>query len=201
MRMDLSTVREWLLDWGSRCIAEKDYLSDLDNEIGDGDHGFNMAKAFEVYQTQVVNKALTSLADEFKTLAMTLMSKVGGTAGPIYGSAFLAMSKAGGSETELTHELFVTLVEAALVAIQNRGKAQVGEKTLVDVWAPVLDCLKNNTLTAEQIDAAEDATIPMEATKGRASYLGPRSVGHKDPGSHSSGLFFKAYLEHVNEVK
>lgn len=194
--MNQQQVRQWFTEWGNACIDQKQYLSDLDNAIGDGDHGFNMAKAFGVYFETLEKKELNSIQEEFKTLAMTLLSKVGGTAGPIYASAFLAMSKQLTDVTELNHELMIELVTVGLEAIQQRGKAEVGEKTLVDVWHPILNALKENELTAEKIDEMVEATGPLKATKGRASYLGDRSIGHIDPGSHSSGLCFKAYLNH-----
>lgn len=192
--MNQQQVRQWFTEWGNACIEQKQYLSDLDNAIGDGDHGFNMAKAFVAYFETLEKKEPKDLSEEFKTLAMTLLSKVGGTAGPIYASAFLSMSKELKDVEKLTDDIMIRLVENALAAIQQRGKAQVGEKTLVDVWHPVLVALKENNLTAERVDEFVAATGPLKATKGRASYLGERSIGHIDPGSHSSGLCFKAYL-------
>lgn len=195
--MNQSDVRQWFTEWGNACIEQKQYLSDLDNAIGDGDHGFNMAKAFVAYFETLEKKELTSIQDEFKTLAMTLLSKVGGTAGPIYASAFLTMSKKLGDVTEIDHDLLVSLLAEGLEAIQSRGKAEVGEKTLVDVWHPVIEALRNNELSNEKIDEFVEATGPLKATKGRASYLGERSIGHIDPGSHSSGLCFKAMINHA----
>lgn len=193
--MTVKEVRAWFLAWATVCIDEKQYISDLDNAIGDGDHGFNMAKAFNFYIEKTQQQEAVSLQDEFKSLAMILMSKVGGTAGPIYGSAFLTMSKNLVDVKVLDDELFVNLIEKGLESIQLRGKAQVGEKTLVDVWHPVVLALNDNTLTKERVDEFVNATIPLLATKGRASYLGERSIGHIDPGSYSSGLMFKTYLE------
>lgn len=193
--MDQKQVRQWFKQWGQACIDEKQYLSDLDNAIGDGDHGFNMAKAFNTYFETIEKKEINSLQDEFKTLAMTLLSKVGGTAGPIYASAFLTMSKQLADTQEIDHELMVSLFEQGLESIKQRGKAQVGEKTLVDLWHPAIEALKKDELTHEKVDELVEATAPLKATKGRASYLGERSIGHIDPGSHSSGLCFKAYLD------
>lgn len=193
--MNVEKVRDWFQAWGQMCIDNKQYLSDLDNEIGDGDHGFNMAKAFNTYFDQINAKEYKDIADEFKTLAMTLLSKVGGTAGPIYASAFLTMSKELNGVETLEEDKIIEVLEKALESIQQRGKAQVGEKTLVDLWHPVIEALKNNVLTAEKIDELVEATKDIKATKGRASYLGERSIGHIDPGSQSSGYLFKAYLE------
>lgn len=193
--MNQAQVRQWFVDWGNQCIDQKQYLSDLDNAIGDGDHGFNMAKAFQAYFDTLEKKQPANVQEEFKTLAMTLLSKVGGTAGPIYASAFLTMSKALTDVSEITNELMIDLLTQALEAIQQRGKAEVGEKTLVDVWYPIIQSLKENELTESRIDEIVEATGPMKATKGRASYLGDRSIGHLDPGSMSSGYCFKAYLK------
>ena len=192
--MTVKEVRAWFLAWATVCIDEKQYISDLDNAIGDGDHGFNMAKAFSFYIEKTQQQEPVSLQDEFKSLAMILMSKVGGTAGPIYGSAFLTMSKNLVDIEEMDDEVFAGIVEKGLESIQLRGKAQVGEKTLVDVWYPVVNALKEKILTTENIDEFVNATIPLLATKGRASYLAERSIGHIDPGSYSSGLLFKTYL-------
>ena len=192
--MTVKEVRAWFLAWATVCIDEKQYISDLDNAIGDGDHGFNMAKAFSFYIEKTQQQEPVSLQDEFKSLAMILMSKVGGTAGPIYGSAFLTMSKNLVDIEEMDDEVFAGIVEKGLESIQLRGKAQVGEKTLVDVWYPVVNALKEKSLTTENIDEFVNATIPLLATKGRASYLGERSIGHIDPGSYTSGLMFKTYL-------
>jgi len=192
--MTVKEVRAWFLAWATVCIDEKQYISDLDNAIGDGDHGFNMAKAFSFYIEKTQQQEPVSLQDEFKSLAMILMSKVGGTAGPIYGSAFLTMSKNLVDIEEMDDEVFAGIVEKGLESIQLRGKAQVGEKTLVDVWYPVVNALKEKSLTTENIDEFVNATIPLLATKGRASYLGERSIGHIDPGSYTSGLLFKTYL-------
>ena len=193
--MNQHQIRQWFIDWGQACIDNKQYLSDLDNAIGDGDHGFNMAKAFVAYFETLEKKEINTVADEFKTLAMTLLSKVGGTAGPIYASAFLAMSKALVDIDEVNDDLMVDLFTKGLEAIQSRGKAEVGEKTLVDVWAPAIDQLRNKELTQESVDELVLATKPLKATKGRASYLGERSIGHIDPGSMSSGYCFQAYLD------
>ncbi|WP_019793182.1 dihydroxyacetone kinase subunit DhaL, partial [Streptococcus sobrinus] len=129
-------------------------------------------------------------ADLFKLVSMQLLSKVGGASGPLYGSAFIGMTKAEQAGVDLPG-----LIEAGLEMIQKRGKATTNEKTMVDVWAGVLDALKENKLNAAIIDQLVQASKDMKATKGRASYVGERSIGHVDPGSSSSGLLFKALLE------
>jgi phosphoenolpyruvate---glycerone phosphotransferase subunit DhaL len=184
----------WLKAWADQVKTEKDYISDLDNAIGDGDHGFNMSKGLTAYLDARAVKPAETISDEFKMLGMTMLSKVGGASGPLFGSAFLSMSKDTAGKDELTLDDVITLLSNALEAIQKRGKATVGEKTMIDVWHPAIELLKNNELTMDAIDGLVNATIPMMATKGRAAYLGERSIGHIDPGSYSSGLMLKHLL-------
>lgn len=195
MHMDHKQVAAWFKDWADAVVAQQEYLSDLDNAIGDGDHGYNMAKGLSAYLEARSTKDITSISEEIKLLAMTLLGKVGGASGPIYSSAFLAMAKNALEMTDLDKSALINLLTLGVEAIQNRGKAQRGEKTLVDVWYPVIEDLKQDALTEARIDEHVNATIPMKATKGRASYLGERSIGHIDPGSYSSGLLFKALLK------
>lgn len=184
----------WLKTWADQVNSEKDFISDLDNAIGDGDHGFNMSKGLTAYLDARAVKPAETISDEFKMLGMTMLSKVGGASGPLFGSAFLSMSKDTAGIDELSVEDVVKLLSNALEAIQKRGKATVGEKTMIDVWHPAIELLKKNELTVEAIDGLVNATIPMMATKGRAAYLGERSIGHIDPGSYSSGLMLKHLL-------
>ena len=189
-----SQVRAWLEDWTKHVVEQKDYISDLDNAIGDGDHGFNMAKGLGAYLEVRSTKEVYTVAEELKLLAMTLLSKVGGASGPLYSSAFLAMAKDLGDETEVSIEKMAQLFELGLEAIMKRGKAQPKDKTMIDCWLPCIDHLKTNGLTPALVDEAVEATAPLKALKGRASYLGERSIGHIDPGSYSSGLMFKSLI-------
>lgn len=188
--MQVETAKKWMALFNEKIQANKDYLSELDTPIGDGDHGGNMARGMEAVMAELTSKEFDQAADVFKAVSMQLLSKVGGASGPLYGSAFMGITKAvqaGGS--------IVDAIRSGLEMIQKRGKAEVGEKTMVDVWTPVLADLEAGTLTAEKIQAYVAATADIKATKGRASYVGERSVGHIDPGSYSSGLLFQAYLE------
>lgn len=196
--MNQEKIVLWFKKWASIVNEEKVYISDLDNAIGDGDHGFNMSKGLTAWLEARENKVTESITDEFKLLGMTLLSKVGGAAGPLYGSAFMAMAKLTGDKTELSRDEIIELLEAGINSIKLRGKATLGEKTMVDLWIPAIERLKEGTLTPSVVDELVEATIPLKATKGRASYLGERSIGHIDPGSYSSGIMFKKLLEVLN---
>ena len=168
----------------------KGYLGEVDGLIGDGDHGNNMARGMAAVQEAFKSKNPTDVTSALKLVAMSLISKVGGAAGPLYGTAFLEMAKLSTSTNDLG-----LLTEAAVNGIKKRGGANAGDKTMVDVWLVVVPALKENSLTAKQIEEAVQSTKDMEAKKGRASYLGERSIGHLDPGSVSSGYLFQALLE------
>ncbi|MBC2025722.1 dihydroxyacetone kinase subunit DhaL [Listeria booriae] len=190
---------QWLQDFSERVIQNKQLLSDLDQAIGDGDHGINMARGLTELQKALVEKEPASVKDTFKTAGMTILSKVGGASGPLYGSAFLAMSKAIDTDT-LTENQLIEALEAGLAGIEHRGKSHAGEKTMIDVWEPVIHALRQDELTSDVIEAALQKTKDLKATKGRAAYLGDRSIGHLDPGAYSSALLFQALLaqEEVN---
>ncbi|MFS6443568.1 dihydroxyacetone kinase subunit DhaL [Streptococcus agalactiae] len=188
--MEVKTAIEWMHTFNQKIQSKKDYLSELDTPIGDGDHGGNMARGMTAVIENLDNNEFSSAADVFKTVSMQLLSKVGGASGPLYGSAFMGITKAEQSESTISEAL-----GAGLEMIQKRGKAELNEKTMVDVWHGVIEAIEKNELTEDRIDSLVDATKGMKATKGRASYVGERSVGHIDPGSFSSGLLFKALLE------
>ncbi|HEN9894710.1 dihydroxyacetone kinase subunit DhaL [Streptococcus agalactiae] len=188
--MEVKTAIEWMHTFNQKIQSNKDYLSELDTPIGDGDHGGNMARGMTAVIENLDNNEFSSAADVFKTVSMQLLSKVGGASGPLYGSAFMGITKAEQSESTISEAL-----SAGLEMIQKRGKAELNEKTMVDVWHGVIEAIEKNELTEDRIDSLVDATKEMKATKGRASYVGERSVGHIDPGSFSSGLLFKALLE------
>ncbi|MBC1650955.1 dihydroxyacetone kinase subunit L [Listeria booriae] len=190
---------QWLQDFSDCVIQNKQLLSDLDQAIGDGDHGINMARGLTELQKALVEKEPASVKDTFKTAGMTILSKVGGASGPLYGSAFLAISKAIDTDT-LTEIQLIEALEAGLAGIEHRGKSHAGEKTMIDVWEPVIHALRQDELTSDVIEASLQKTKDLKATKGRAAYLGDRSIGHLDPGAYSSALLFQALLaqEEVN---
>lgn len=186
--MDVIQVKNWLDLFTIKINEEKAYLSDLDSAIGDGDHGMNMARGTTEMMVALREKDPQTVVDVFKLAGMTLVSKVGGASGPLYGSAFIGMAKAAMSSDEL-----VTILKTGLEGIQKRGKAEVGEKTMVDMWAGAIEALENRQL-AESIVEISERSKDKIATKGRASYLGERSIGHLDPGTISSRYLFETML-------
>lgn len=192
----------WMDKMNKKIQKHKDYLTQLDQAIGDGDHGINMARGFSE-----VNKKLNqtthdyeSVSEVMKDVAVTVMSKVGGASGPLYGTAFLKMSLAFKESASVDYLTFSDGIEEALKGIKQRGKADVGEKTLIDVWSPVVTHLKEAThFQPNHIQSiakeAMEITKNTLATKGRASYLKERSLGHIDPGSASSYYLFEALAE------
>ncbi|HEM3580963.1 TPA: dihydroxyacetone kinase subunit L [Streptococcus suis] len=188
--MDAKQALLWMETFNKKIQENKDYLSELDSPIGDGDHGGNMARGMAAVMQELSEKDYETADQVFKVVAMQLLSKVGGASGPLYGSAFMGITKASQAGADLADTL-----QAGLEMIQKRGKAELGEKTMVDVWLPVIAALRENQLSVEVIHEAVQATKDILATKGRASYVGERSIGHIDPGSFSSGLLFEAMLE------
>ena len=189
-----------------RIIAEKDFLTELDNEIGDGDHGINLSRGFKS-----VLELLPTLTDKdigtiLKGVGTQLVSTVGGASGPLYGTAFMKAGNVCKGKTELTTAEFVAAFEAAVNGVKMRGKAVEGEKTMLDALCPALKSLKlgingGKSLVDALADGVESAAQGVEytktivATKGRASYLQERTLGHQDPGATSSLFILQATLE------
>ncbi|WP_333637169.1 dihydroxyacetone kinase subunit DhaL [Ligilactobacillus animalis] len=196
MELTVETLTTWMNDFEAKIAAKKAYLSDLDTPIGDGDHGNNMARGMRAVTEALAAKNPADLTTGLKLVAMSLISKVGGAAGPLYGTAFLEMAKKSNTTAELSE-----LLEAAVLGIKQRGGAELGDKTMVDVWEVVVPEYAAGQLTSEKIAQAVEATKELVAKRGRASYLGERSVGHLDPGAVSSGYLFEALLETEGELK
>ncbi len=205
-------ARAWLRDSTEVIAANRTELIRLDREIGDGDHGENMDRGF-----QAVAAKLADLGDDatpsdlLKAAASTLISTVGGAAGPLYGTAFLKAAGAVKDKAELEAQDLVSLLTAARDGIVLRGKAEVGDKTMVDAWSPAVDAAaaaaEAGRSPAEVLSAAADAaekgaadTDELVARKGRASYLGERAVGHRDPGAQSTALILRAAADAVKGV-
>ncbi len=179
------------------------YLTKLDSEIGDGDHGNNMRRGFTAALERLKETQPSSPADALKAVSMALIGKVGGAAGPLYGTAFLRASAALSGD-EVSPGDAASALEAALGGIKQRGKAEVGDKTILDALAPAVEAAKeavgseDATVAAVLRAAAEaaqegaESTVPLTARKGRASYLGARAEGHKDPGAASTQLLLDA---------
>jgi dihydroxyacetone kinase-like protein len=200
-------IERWLRRCAEVFPAHKDELTALDAAIGDGDHGANMARGFAAVPAKL--DALTSKEIDglFRTTAMTLISQVGGASGPLYGKFFLQAATPAKGKLELTLPELCACLDAGLAAIMQLGKAALGDKTMVDALTPALASLHPQdgdtpgiALTRAVATAREaaEATIPLVARKGRASYLGERSAGHKDPGAASSALLLGALAETVN---
>lgn len=201
---------EDMVRWINRVAAvlheNREYLTQLDSPIGDADHGINMDRGFRAVIEKLPTVAGMDIGSILKTVGTTLVSTVGGASGPLYGTAFLRAGMATSGKHELYEADVVNLLEVALEGIKARGKAQPGEKTMVDALTPALAAAKEaeaqrlglSELLCRASDAAEQgmkATIPMLATKGRASYLGERSIGHQDPGATSSWLILKTLAD------
>jgi dihydroxyacetone kinase-like protein len=210
MAVTRDDVIHWIRAYGSKIAENKAYLTDLDAAIGDADHGANMDRGFNDPAKGVVAK-IPTVADKdigtiLKTAGMTLVSTVGGAGGPLYGSLFMQMGAAVAGKTELTGQDLVAMFDGGLKGVVARGKANLGDKTMVDAITPAVEAMRaaadGNGGTAEVLRqgtaAAEKGmtdTIPLVAKKGRASYLGERSAGHQDPGATSSYLLFKTASE------
>jgi dihydroxyacetone kinase-like protein len=179
-------------------------LTKLDSEIGDGDHGTNMHRGFQAALERLDGAEPSSPADALKAVSMALIGKVGGAAGPLYGTAFLRASTALQDKDEVSAEDAAEALEAALEGIKQRGKAEVGDKTMVDALAPAAEAAKEAADSADggvaavfraAADAAKEgaeSTVPLSARRGRASYLGARAAGHEDPGARSTSLLLDA---------
>ena len=206
MAISGSDVRAWLGDFASAVAEHRAELVALDTAIGDGDHGTNMDRGMRAAVEKLEATEGDDIGALLKAAGMTLVSKVGGAAGPLYGTLFLQMGMATTGREELDLAGWTAALEAGVKGVQARGKAEREDKTMLDALLPALDALRaaeaegaavGDALT-RSADAAEEgmkATIPLEARKGRASYLGPRSVGHQDPGATSSHLLLRAAAE------
>lgn len=189
MELTQTQAQAWLASFATTILDHKAELNELDTAIGDGDHGTNMARGVTQIQT-VLQTSLPDLSTLLKQVAFAFISKVGGASGPLYGTAFLDMSNAAKQQSA---EL-ADLIQTGAAGIQRRGQAQVGDKTMLDVWQPVAQALAANQLTSQKIDTYLQATRDLVAKKGRASYLEERSRGHLDPGAQSSDYLFQTLL-------
>ncbi len=198
MTVDGNTTRVLIETVARRVIASAEELTELDRAIGDGDHGINMERGFAAVLAQLDHLAAQGLGDALKAVGTTLVLKVGGASGPLYGTLFMALGKA--LPQDATREQIADALAQALDAVKARGKSDIGQKTMLDVLAPVFAVVREGgqDLPARlraAAAAAASATVPMKAIRGRASFLGERSIGHMDPGARSSALMVEAVVE------
>ena len=199
MDVTVKEIQEWLMKFTKEINENKSYLSDLDTPIGDGDHGNNMGRGVSAFEDAFKKEEPTTISDTFKVLSMAMISKVGGASGPLYGSAFMNMMKATKDVDIInSQEQLGKIIEEGTNGIQARGKAEAEDKTMLDVWLPVTEALKNNQLTADVIENAKEHTKNLVEKKGRASYLGERAIGHIDPGAASSAILFQTLLDVIH---
>lgn len=199
--VDTAVLADWVSRFGTAVTEKRDWLTELDSAIGDADHGANMARGMSAVGEKLAGGAPGTIDELLKTVGMTLVSSVGGASGPLYGTFFLRMGMTAGAVSELDGPALATALRAGLDGIVARGKAEAGDKTMFDAMAPAVDAmdaaLAEGSTVADAVtaaaDAAEkgrDATLPLVARKGRASYLGERSAGHLDPGAASTAILF-----------
>jgi phosphoenolpyruvate---glycerone phosphotransferase subunit DhaL len=201
--VDVACVRSWLAEVAGSLEEERDFLTQLDAAIGDADHGVNMHRGFTAVMRRVDALEAATPGQLLKTAGRTFVSTVGGAAGPLYGTAFLQAGEGLGDGAAFGPRRLLEALRASLEGVQRIGAAGEGDKTMVDALAPALAAYELELRTGGSLEtavraareAAADgarATVPMQARKGRASYLGPRSVGHQDPGATSTALMFAA---------
>jgi phosphoenolpyruvate---glycerone phosphotransferase subunit DhaL len=206
--VDASCVRVWLGEVAASLEAERDFLTQLDAAIGDADHGVNMHRGFTAVMARVTAVEEATPGQLLRIAGRTFVSTVGGAAGPLYGTAFLQAGEVLGDHERFGPRLLGDALRASLEGVQRVGAASLGDKTMVDALSPALGAYElelrmGGSLETAASGAREAAaegmrgTIPLQARKGRASYLGPRSVGHQDPGATSTALMFAALEQAV----
>jgi dihydroxyacetone kinase-like protein len=199
--VDTAVLADWVARFGTAVAEKRDWLTELDSAIGDADHGANMARGMSAVGEKLAAGTPATVDELLKTVGMTLVSSVGGASGPLYGTFFLRMGMASGAVPELDGPALAAALRAGLDGIVARGKAEAGDKTMFDAMAPAVDALDAALAAGASVsdgvraaaDAAavgRDATLPLVARKGRASYLGERSAGHLDPGAASTAMLF-----------
>jgi dihydroxyacetone kinase-like protein len=203
-----AVLGEWVRGFAALVAENRDYLTELDAAIGDADHGSNLDRGMKAAVVALDDLGPTSAGPLFSKVGMTLVSTVGGASGPLFGTLFLRMGTALGDIDTVTTEQVAAALRAGLEGVEARGKAQPGDKTMYDALAPAVEAMERavaegvglaEALAQARAAAAEgrDATVPMLARKGRASYLGERSVGHQDPGATSVALLLEAATDAV----
>ncbi|MCL4869131.1 MAG: dihydroxyacetone kinase ADP-binding subunit DhaL [Anaerolineae bacterium] len=206
MAITKAEIVTWLEKITAVIQENKDYLTQLDSPIGDADHGINMSRGFTKVLEKLPSVADTDIGTILKTTGMTLMSSVGGASGPLYGTFFMRAGTAMAAKQELSGDDLYTLLQSGVDGVVQRGRPQLQDKTMYDALLPAVLALRAALDNGSSIHAAvetavaaaakgRDDTIPLQARKGRASYLGERSIGHQDPGATSSHLILQALLD------
>ncbi len=205
--VSLDHLEEWVRKTADVMLENRDYLTKLDSEIGDADHGANMARGTKSAVQKLDEAEIESIADLGKIVGMALVSSVGGASGPLYGTFFLRFGQEAGDEQELDSATLAAAFRAGTEGVKSRGKADAGDKTMLDVLLPVAEALESNAegsvadalaAAVKAADEGRDATVDLVAKKGRASYLGERSVGHMDPGAASSAYLVETLAKVVS---
>ena len=206
MTITHAAIEDWMKRFAAEVAENRAYLTRLDGDIGDGDHGTNMDRGMKKALERLETTDGDDIGASLKAVGMALVSSVGGAAGPLYGTLFMQMGQAAAGKAELDLAGFTEALDAGVQGVIKRGKAERGDKTMLDALGPALDALKEEGgddvagALERAADAAREgmeATIPLVARKGRASYLGERSAGHQDPGATSSHLLLKTVAEAV----
>ncbi len=210
MTVTKDQIVRWLEKTAAVLHQNKEYLTQLDSAIGDADHGINMDRGFRKVMEKLPTVSDKDIGNILKTTGMTLISSVGGAAGPLYGTFYLRSGMAVPSKEELDSDDLVKMLQAGVDGIVQRGRAELEDKTMFDSWSPAMKVLNEAVANGQDqvsamraaVAAAEQGmkdTIPLQARKGRASYLGERSIGHQDPGATSSYLILNVLLEVMEE--
>lgn len=206
MPVSYGQVSDWIRAFAAAVAENKEYLTELDSAIGDADHGINMNRGMQAVLGKLDAGEAGDIGALLKTAGMTLVSTVGGASGPLYGTLFLQMGTSAAGKSELSGQDWADALAAGVAGVQRRGKAELGDKTMLDALVPAVETVRSalaggSTLdealrrSAETAQAGMTATIPLVAHKGRASYLGERSANHQDPGATSSWLLLRTAAE------
>ncbi|MDR2052936.1 MAG: dihydroxyacetone kinase subunit L [Treponema sp.] len=204
MMITVQQVINWIKKLDAVYTEQKDFLSKLDSDIGDGDHGVNIARGFKAVVSALDAAPPADIGAAFKTVSTSLIKTVGGASGPLYGTFFLRCVAVFAGKQEIGLDIWTSALEKGVQGIEQLGKAQKGDKTMLDAWFPALEALKATVKNeikdalksaADAAEAGMKATVPLLAKKGRASYLGERSIGHQDPGATSTYLLLKTAAE------
>jgi dihydroxyacetone kinase-like protein len=199
--LTVDEARSWIKAAALLISENASMLTELDTAIGDGDHGENMMRGFTAVEKKLSTGTPLDIPALFKTVGMTLLSSVGGASGPLYGGFFLELGKSSAGKSKLNKDELGQILATGLGDIQRRGKAQLGDKTMVDALLPAVESFRSSSgndigaasqAAADRAKLAAEATIPLQAHKGRASYLAERSIGHQDPGATSCWLLLRA---------